>query len=184
MIMPLLALYISMILGTKLFKAGMIPNQNLALQVTSRERNPQFCGSPASLRERSFYQLNEQGQWLHDWMAYMSVCRIHRLMLDACPNIRIHIYCQSFHKRSFKKTRVKYYSSIAYWENLCKSVGSLGARLQGVESVSTPDSTQQQLSRWAPCGRWGAVMLHGKKETPWEILESVFWNIFGMGKLS
>jgi len=30
------------------------------LQVTSRERNPQFCGSPASLRERSFYQLNEQ----------------------------------------------------------------------------------------------------------------------------
>lgn len=30
------------------------------LQVTSRERNPQFCGSPANLRERSFYQLNEQ----------------------------------------------------------------------------------------------------------------------------
>ena len=33
------------------------------LQVTSRERNPQFCGNPLSLRERSFYQLNENGKW-------------------------------------------------------------------------------------------------------------------------
>jgi hypothetical protein len=31
------------------------------LQVTSRERNPQFCGSPTQLRERSFYQLSEIG---------------------------------------------------------------------------------------------------------------------------
>ncbi len=31
------------------------------LQVTSRERNPQFCGSPTQLRERSFYQLSETG---------------------------------------------------------------------------------------------------------------------------
>ena len=31
------------------------------LQVTSRERNPQFCGNPQELRERSFYQLNEKG---------------------------------------------------------------------------------------------------------------------------
>jgi len=30
------------------------------LQVTSRERNPQFCGNPQELRERSFYQLNEK----------------------------------------------------------------------------------------------------------------------------
>lgn len=29
------------------------------LQVTSRERNPQFCGNPLALRDRSFYQLNE-----------------------------------------------------------------------------------------------------------------------------
>ncbi|KAK8725294.1 hypothetical protein OTU49_010800, partial [Cherax quadricarinatus] len=28
------------------------------LQVTSRERNPQFCGQPPDLRDRSFYQLN------------------------------------------------------------------------------------------------------------------------------
>lgn len=28
------------------------------LQVTSRERNPQFCGQPPELRERSFYQVN------------------------------------------------------------------------------------------------------------------------------
>ena len=32
------------------------------LQVTSRERNPQFCGNPQSLRDRSFYQLNENGK--------------------------------------------------------------------------------------------------------------------------
>ena len=32
------------------------------LQVTSRERNPQFCGNPSQLRERSFYQLNENGE--------------------------------------------------------------------------------------------------------------------------
>ena len=32
------------------------------LQVTSRERNPQFCGNPQELRERSFYQLNEKGK--------------------------------------------------------------------------------------------------------------------------
>lgn len=31
------------------------------LQVTSRERNPQFCGSPPALRPRSFYQLAPQG---------------------------------------------------------------------------------------------------------------------------
>ena len=31
------------------------------LQVTSRERNPQFCGSPAALRPRSFYQLGPDG---------------------------------------------------------------------------------------------------------------------------
>jgi hypothetical protein len=32
------------------------------LQVTSRERNPQFCGSPLHLRDRSFYQLSVQGE--------------------------------------------------------------------------------------------------------------------------
>ena len=31
------------------------------LQVTSRERNPQFCGSPPQLRPRSFYQLAPKG---------------------------------------------------------------------------------------------------------------------------
>ena len=31
-------------------------------QVTSRERNPQFCGNPQQLRDRSFYQLNENGR--------------------------------------------------------------------------------------------------------------------------
>ena len=36
--------------------------QDLDLQVTSRERNPQFCGNPLSLRERSFYQLNPKGK--------------------------------------------------------------------------------------------------------------------------
>ncbi|XP_037068590.1 uncharacterized protein LOC119089889, partial [Pollicipes pollicipes] len=30
------------------------------LQVTSRERNPQFCGSPPEFRDRTFYQLNAE----------------------------------------------------------------------------------------------------------------------------
>ena len=32
------------------------------LQVTSRERNPQFCGSPPKFRTSSFYQLNANGK--------------------------------------------------------------------------------------------------------------------------
>ena len=36
--------------------------RKLDLQVTSRERNPQFCGNPLELRDRSFYQLNENGE--------------------------------------------------------------------------------------------------------------------------
>ena len=35
--------------------------QNFDLQVTSRERNPQFCGNPQHLRDRNFYQLNARG---------------------------------------------------------------------------------------------------------------------------
>ena len=31
------------------------------LQVTSRERSPQFCGSPTEYRTRSFYQLGPDG---------------------------------------------------------------------------------------------------------------------------
>ena len=34
----------------------------LPRQVTSRERNPQFCGNPQQLRDRSFYQLGEDGE--------------------------------------------------------------------------------------------------------------------------
>ena len=37
--------------------------QNFDLQVTSRERNPQFCGNPQHLRDRNFYQLNTRGSW-------------------------------------------------------------------------------------------------------------------------
>ena len=36
--------------------------RTLDLQVTSRERNPQFCGNPQELRDRSFYQLSEDGK--------------------------------------------------------------------------------------------------------------------------
>ena len=32
------------------------------LQVTSRERNPQFCASPPDFRTRSFYQLAPEGR--------------------------------------------------------------------------------------------------------------------------
>lgn len=32
------------------------------LQVTSRERNPQFCGHPQRLREKNFYELTLQGE--------------------------------------------------------------------------------------------------------------------------
>ena len=32
------------------------------LQVTSRERNPQFCGHPQELREKNFYELTAQGE--------------------------------------------------------------------------------------------------------------------------
>jgi hypothetical protein len=32
------------------------------LQVTSRERNPQFCGAPAQFRDRTFYQLSPEGK--------------------------------------------------------------------------------------------------------------------------
>lgn len=35
------------------------------LQVTSRERNPQFCGSPARLRDRGFYTIQPDGK-LHE----------------------------------------------------------------------------------------------------------------------
>ncbi|XP_047736954.1 uncharacterized protein LOC108677083 isoform X2 [Hyalella azteca] len=34
--------------------------QNKDLQVTSRERSPQFCGEPAYFRQRSFYQLTSE----------------------------------------------------------------------------------------------------------------------------
>ena len=37
--------------------------RNFDLQVTSRERNPQFCGNPQHLRERNFYQLNPDGKF-------------------------------------------------------------------------------------------------------------------------
>ena len=36
--------------------------QNFDLQVTSRERNPQFCGNPQHLRDRNFYQLSPAGK--------------------------------------------------------------------------------------------------------------------------
>jgi hypothetical protein len=32
------------------------------LQVTSRERNPQFCGNPQNLQDKNFYQLNPLGE--------------------------------------------------------------------------------------------------------------------------
>ena len=32
------------------------------LQVTSRERNPQFCGNPQTLQDKNFYQLNRLGK--------------------------------------------------------------------------------------------------------------------------
>ncbi len=32
------------------------------LQVTSREREPKFCGHPQRLRDRSFYQLEPEGK--------------------------------------------------------------------------------------------------------------------------
>ena len=35
--------------------------QKYDLQVTSRERSPQFCGSPPSLRQYTFYQLKDEG---------------------------------------------------------------------------------------------------------------------------
>ena len=38
--------------------------QNFDLQVTSRERNPQFCGNPQHLRDRNFYQLNTRGTYI------------------------------------------------------------------------------------------------------------------------
>lgn len=31
------------------------------LQVTSRERNPQFCGSPPQLKDRGFYSIEPKG---------------------------------------------------------------------------------------------------------------------------
>ena len=34
---------------------------NNDLQVTSRERNPQFCGSPTRLRDRGFYTIQPEG---------------------------------------------------------------------------------------------------------------------------
>ena len=45
--------------------------QNFDLQVTSRERNPQFCGNPQHLRDRNFYQLNTRGTYL----CYLLICR-------------------------------------------------------------------------------------------------------------
>lgn len=35
------------------------------LQVTSRERKPQFCGSPSRLQEKNFYNINPEGKLIH-----------------------------------------------------------------------------------------------------------------------
>jgi len=35
--------------------------QEYELQITSRERNPQFCGTPSTLREHDFYTLKPEG---------------------------------------------------------------------------------------------------------------------------
>lgn len=36
--------------------------KNKDLQVTSRERKPQFCGSPQRLQDRNFYNINSEGE--------------------------------------------------------------------------------------------------------------------------
>ena len=47
------------------------------LQVTSRERNPQFCGSPPDFRNRTFYQLNVEGGCKRDGRR-RSLCEVNK----------------------------------------------------------------------------------------------------------
>jgi hypothetical protein len=57
------------------------------LQVTSRERSPQFCGSPPDFRSRSFYQLGPDGN--NPWF---SLTPVHVLM-DLFYRIEVHGRC-------------------------------------------------------------------------------------------
>ena len=56
--------------------------QDADLQVTSRERNPQFCGSPPEFRDRTFYQLNAEGWFLEkpqaNWTKFRFSINSHR----------------------------------------------------------------------------------------------------------
>ena len=51
------------------------------LQVTSRERNPQFCGHPQHLRDKNFYQLGLDGKLaqvlIEDWHVIINYCECH-----------------------------------------------------------------------------------------------------------
>lgn len=48
------------------------------LQVTSRERNPQFCGNPPEFRDRTFYQLNAEGGSPRTGNGYLSLIDFHK----------------------------------------------------------------------------------------------------------
>ena len=57
--------------------AGWIRDHDL--QVTSRERNPQFCGHPQHLRDKNFYQLGLDGRCSTFWPSldsFLDCCKL------------------------------------------------------------------------------------------------------------
>ena len=72
--------------------------QNFDLQVTSRERNPQFCGNPQHLRDRNFYQLNTRGMYLCCLMIgivtdYGRMIANGQFLFAAQTQLEIHLKC-------------------------------------------------------------------------------------------
>ncbi|XP_053599623.1 leucine-rich repeat and immunoglobulin-like domain-containing nogo receptor-interacting protein 1 [Plodia interpunctella] len=61
--------------------------RNGELQVTSRERNPQFCGHPASFRERGFYSF-EPNELIceHETTTTPQQSSTNKLIIDLIPN--------------------------------------------------------------------------------------------------
>lgn len=58
------------------------------LQVTSRERNPQFCGSPTRLKDRGFYTIQPDGKLLSFGFRGWSSMYNFRLRGRAASNVK------------------------------------------------------------------------------------------------
>ena len=77
--------------------------QNFDLQVTSRERNPQFCGNPQHLRDRNFYQLNTRGTTYLCYLFIGIIVTEYGRMIAKCNFLKPKFICQTLlNRNSFK----------------------------------------------------------------------------------